>query len=203
MMQYDSPPTKHEQMAPAIRLINSTSRYVNVLHAVAERPSTLTRSHVSTAALIEWRKTGIMRRRASPASPLPNAVRSPICWWNSNCRGSAGTEAGARPRSSADLAHPHDAGSRSPVAPSHRRTTEGASCDASGGGHGVHQGSAVWADRDSILMGLRAYDYDAQDMSEAHLRERSLLYAADSRGRDERVVTWGGSASPLLPWPPE
>ncbi len=53
--------------------------------------------------------------------------------------------------------------------------------------------------RDSIPMGLGAYDYDAEEMNAAELRERSLLYVAASRARDELVVSWSGSASPLLP----
>lgn len=37
------------------------------------------------------------------------------------------------------------------------------------------------------------------DRADANLRERSLLYVAASRARDELVVTWSGEASELLP----
>jgi superfamily I DNA/RNA helicase len=48
-------------------------------------------------------------------------------------------------------------------------------------------------------MGLKAYDYDDEELSEAQLRERSLLYVAASRARDELVVTYSGTPSSLLP----
>lgn len=51
----------------------------------------------------------------------------------------------------------------------------------------------------SIPMGLREYEFDAQEKDEALLRERSLLYVAASRARDELVVSWTGEATPLLP----
>ncbi|MGW5571471.1 3'-5' exonuclease [Nocardia thailandica] len=38
----------------------------------------------------------------------------------------------------------------------------------------------------------------AEEREEAELRERSLLYVAASRARDQLVVTWNGQASPLL-----
>ncbi|WP_043649693.1 3'-5' exonuclease [Nocardia thailandica] len=38
-----------------------------------------------------------------------------------------------------------------------------------------------------------------EEREEAELRERSLLYVAASRARDELVVTWSGRASALLP----
>lgn len=53
--------------------------------------------------------------------------------------------------------------------------------------------------QDSIPMGLKAYDYDGTELSEAQLRERSLLYVAASRARDELVVTYSGEPSELLP----
>ncbi|WP_245701641.1 3'-5' exonuclease [Tessaracoccus oleiagri] len=52
--------------------------------------------------------------------------------------------------------------------------------------------------QDSIPMGLDAYDYDEEERSEATLRERSLLYVAASRARDELVATYSGQRSPLL-----
>lgn len=51
----------------------------------------------------------------------------------------------------------------------------------------------------SVPMGLSTYDYDETEYSDALLRERSLIYVAASRARDELVVTWSGSRSPLLP----
>lgn len=53
--------------------------------------------------------------------------------------------------------------------------------------------------KDSIPMGLKAYDYDDVELHEAQLRERSLLYVAASRARDELVVTYSGTPSALLP----
>ena len=53
--------------------------------------------------------------------------------------------------------------------------------------------------KDSMPMGLKAYDYDDEELSEAQLRERSLLYVAASRARDELVVTYSGTPSSLLP----
>lgn len=37
-----------------------------------------------------------------------------------------------------------------------------------------------------------------EERADAELRERSLLYVAASRARDELVVTWSGRASALL-----
>lgn len=51
----------------------------------------------------------------------------------------------------------------------------------------------------SIPMGLDAYDYDAAEFEDAMLRERSLLYVAASRARDELVITYSGEPSRLLP----
>jgi superfamily I DNA/RNA helicase len=53
--------------------------------------------------------------------------------------------------------------------------------------------------KDSMPMGVKAYDYDDEELSEAQLRERSLLYVAASRARDELVVTYSGTPSSLLP----
>lgn len=50
----------------------------------------------------------------------------------------------------------------------------------------------------SIPMGMEQYDYDESEKAEALLRERSLLYVAASRARDELMVTWRGSASDLI-----
>ena len=38
----------------------------------------------------------------------------------------------------------------------------------------------------------------AEELGDAMLRERSLLYVAASRARDELVISWAGKASPLL-----
>lgn len=53
--------------------------------------------------------------------------------------------------------------------------------------------------KDSMPMGLKAYDFDDEELSEAQLRERSLLYVAASRARDQLVVTYSGTPSSLLP----
>lgn len=53
--------------------------------------------------------------------------------------------------------------------------------------------------KDSIPKGLMAYEYDDAELDEAKLRERSLLYVAASRARDELVVTYSGTPSALLP----
>ncbi len=50
----------------------------------------------------------------------------------------------------------------------------------------------------SIPAAMRVYDYDAAEHDDAMLRERSLLYVAASRARDELAVTWNGEASELL-----
>ena len=52
--------------------------------------------------------------------------------------------------------------------------------------------------RGSIPAALRVYDYDEAEHDDAMLRERSLLYVAASRARDELVVVWSGEASELL-----
>ena len=51
----------------------------------------------------------------------------------------------------------------------------------------------------SIPMGLKEYDCDAKDHAEAMLRERSLLYVAATRARDELAVTYSGKPSELMP----
>ena len=53
--------------------------------------------------------------------------------------------------------------------------------------------------RASIPMSLEEYKYSEEDYDDAMLRERSLLYVAASRARDELVVSWSGEASVLLP----
>lgn len=50
----------------------------------------------------------------------------------------------------------------------------------------------------SIPMGIKAYDFDQDEKDQALLRERSLLYVAASRARDELVVSWSDQPSPLL-----
>jgi superfamily I DNA/RNA helicase len=50
----------------------------------------------------------------------------------------------------------------------------------------------------SMPPSLRAYEYSEVDLQEALTRERSLLYVAASRARDELVVTWSGEPSDLL-----
>lgn len=52
--------------------------------------------------------------------------------------------------------------------------------------------------RGSIPAAMRVYDYDEAEHEDAMLRERSLLYVAASRARDELAVTWSGEASELL-----
>ncbi|WP_422396027.1 UvrD-helicase domain-containing protein [Raineyella fluvialis] len=51
----------------------------------------------------------------------------------------------------------------------------------------------------SIPKIVRGADYSVDEKQDALLRERSLLYVAASRARDELVVTWSGEASELLP----
>ncbi|MGO4956688.1 3'-5' exonuclease [Luteococcus sp. Sow4_B9] len=51
----------------------------------------------------------------------------------------------------------------------------------------------------SIPINLRDFDYSPDELQDALLRERSLLYVAASRARDELVVTWSGEASELTP----
>lgn len=51
----------------------------------------------------------------------------------------------------------------------------------------------------SVPFNLRDYEYDDAEAADALLRERSLLYVAASRARDELAVTWSGKQSELLP----
>ncbi|MDU7360669.1 MAG: 3'-5' exonuclease [Propionibacteriaceae bacterium] len=51
----------------------------------------------------------------------------------------------------------------------------------------------------SVPMNLRDFSYDEADLADALLRERSLLYVAASRARDELAVSWHGKRSELLP----
>lgn len=53
--------------------------------------------------------------------------------------------------------------------------------------------------KDSIPINLRDFSYSDDELKDALLRERSLLYVAASRARDELVVTWNGEASELTP----
>lgn len=53
-------------------------------------------------------------------------------------------------------------------------------------------------DKASIPAGLKAYESSDADLAEALGRERSLLYVAAGRARDELVVTWAGTKSALL-----
>ena len=53
----------------------------------------------------------------------------------------------------------------------------------------------------SVPKGLDSFDYSDDDRVDALLRERSLLYVAATRARDELVVSWSKSPSPLLPAP--
>jgi len=50
----------------------------------------------------------------------------------------------------------------------------------------------------SIPRSVRDEEYSADAQAEALLRERSLLYVAASRARDELAVSWSGEPSPLL-----
>lgn len=52
--------------------------------------------------------------------------------------------------------------------------------------------------KDSVPMGLEAYEYDPLELAAAMLRERSLIYVAASRARDELVVSYSGAPSALL-----
>lgn len=51
----------------------------------------------------------------------------------------------------------------------------------------------------SIPMRVRDYDFDDTEYTDVLLRERSLLYVAASRARDELVVTYAGRPSELMP----
>lgn len=51
----------------------------------------------------------------------------------------------------------------------------------------------------SVPIALKDYEFSDDDLADALLRERSLLYVAASRARDELVVTWSGRPSDLMP----
>lgn len=51
----------------------------------------------------------------------------------------------------------------------------------------------------SIPRVLNSAQHAPEDVADAQLRERSLLYVAATRARDQLVICWDGSASPLLP----
>ena len=50
----------------------------------------------------------------------------------------------------------------------------------------------------SIPRALRDLDYSDAERTDALLRERSLLYVAATRARDQLAISWSGQASPLL-----
>ncbi|MDU0348046.1 UvrD-helicase domain-containing protein, partial [Actinomyces sp. MRS3W] len=51
---------------------------------------------------------------------------------------------------------------------------------------------------DAIPRSLRDQQYSDADRDDALLRERSLLYVAATRARDQLAISWSGEASPLL-----
>lgn len=51
----------------------------------------------------------------------------------------------------------------------------------------------------AIPRSLSSFDYSDEEKEDALLRERSLLYVAATRARDELVVSWSREPSPLLP----
>lgn len=50
----------------------------------------------------------------------------------------------------------------------------------------------------AIPRSLRDQEYSEADRADAMLRERSLLYVAATRARDQLAISWSGEASPLL-----
>ena len=50
----------------------------------------------------------------------------------------------------------------------------------------------------AIPRSLRDQQYSEADHADAMLRERSLLYVAATRARDQLAISWSGKASPLL-----
>ena len=50
----------------------------------------------------------------------------------------------------------------------------------------------------AIPRSLRDQQYSKADRADAMLRERSLLYVAATRARDQLAISWSGEASPLL-----
>lgn len=51
----------------------------------------------------------------------------------------------------------------------------------------------------AVPKGLSSFDYSEEEKADALLRERSLLYVASTRARDELVVSWSKSPSAFLP----
>ncbi|MFX4271937.1 UvrD-helicase domain-containing protein [Propionibacteriaceae bacterium Y1685] len=51
----------------------------------------------------------------------------------------------------------------------------------------------------SVPISMGEYTWSDEDKHDALLRERSLVYVAATRARDELVCSWSGAASPLLP----
>ncbi|GAA3571336.1 hypothetical protein GCM10022197_29780 [Microlunatus spumicola] len=52
---------------------------------------------------------------------------------------------------------------------------------------------------DCATAGLSEYECSEDEVSDALPRERSLLYVASTRARDQLGVTWAKDSSPLLP----
>lgn len=52
--------------------------------------------------------------------------------------------------------------------------------------------------RSAIPRSLRDQEYSEADGADALLRERSLLYVAATRARDQLAISWAGEASPLI-----
>ena len=52
--------------------------------------------------------------------------------------------------------------------------------------------------RSAIPRPLRDQQYSDADRDDALLRERSLLYVAATRARDQLAISWSGEASPLI-----
>ena len=52
--------------------------------------------------------------------------------------------------------------------------------------------------RNAIPRSLRDQQYSEADRDDALLRERSLLYVAATRARDQLAISWSGEASPLI-----
>lgn len=50
----------------------------------------------------------------------------------------------------------------------------------------------------SVPISLRDYEWSPEEEADAFLRERSLVYVAATRARDELALSWSGEASPLL-----
>ena len=71
--------------------------------------------------------------------------------------------------------------------------------DAPGQGHGVLAGPVAGADAASLPAPFALKDLPDADREDAVRRERSLLYVAATRARDELVVLWTGEPSDLLP----